>query len=83
MDNNLERDLKDFIRKEFLFDRPDTDLSNDLSLIESGIIDSLGIFTLISHLEDAFGVQIQPEDVVIENFETIDSIKKMIAERRG
>ena len=80
-DTDIERDLREFITKEFLQDLPDKTLANDLPLMESGIIDSLGIFTLIMFVEEAFGVKVEPEEVVLENFETIDAITRMVVER--
>ncbi len=80
-DTDIERDLREFITKEFLQDLPDTTLANDLPLMESGIIDSLGIFTLIMFVEEAFGVKVEPEEVVLENFKTIDAITRMVVER--
>ena len=78
---DIERNLKEFIRKEFMAGHPDVVLENDLSLIETGLIDSLGIFTLIAHLEESFGVKIASEDVVVENFETIETLKNLVLQR--
>ena len=38
---DIEQTIKEYIVKEFMFDRPTTVLDNDLPLIEEGIIDSL------------------------------------------
>ncbi len=79
---NIETVLKEFIAEEFMFDRPASDLSNDLSLIQEGIIDSLGIFMLVSFIDNQFGVKVEPEDVVLDNFETINKIKDLITARQ-
>ena len=79
---NIETVLKEFIAEEFMFDRPASDLSNDLSLIQEGIIDSLGIFMLVSFIDNQFGVKVEPEDVVLDNFETINKIKDLITTRQ-
>ena len=79
---NIETVLKEFIAEEFMFDRPSSDLSNDMSLIQEGIIDSLGIFMLVSFIDNQFGVKVEPEDVVLDNFETITKIKDLINARQ-
>ena len=79
---NMEQVLKEYIAQEFMFDRPASDLDGNISLIEEGIIDSLGIFMLISFIESQFGVKVQPEDVVLDNFKTIDTIKELIVTRQ-
>lgn len=81
MSDNIEQVLKNHIREEFMFDRGDEPLDSDLPLIQEGIIDSLAIFMLISFVEEQFNVKIQPEDVILDNFESIDAIKALIQRR--
>jgi acyl carrier protein len=79
----IEQRLKDYITREFMYDKSEMALANDLPLIDAGIIDSLGIFTLIAFIETELKVKVKPDDVVIENFETIDTIKQLIMNRQG
>lgn len=79
---NIESVIKEFIAEEFMFDREASELSNDVSLIQEGIIDSLGIFMLVSFIDNQFGVKVEPEDVVLENFETVSKIKELIVARQ-
>jgi acyl carrier protein len=78
--DNVEQLVKEFIIKEFAQDKPGIEL-NGQNLVEAGIIDSLGILMLISYIEEQFGVQVQPEDVVMENFCSIGAIKQLISQR--
>ncbi len=75
---HFEQLVTEFIREQFMFEHPDVELSAQLNLIEEGIIDSLGIFMLIDFIGQNFGVQIKPEQVILENFETIEAIKGMV-----
>ena len=56
------------------------DLSPSDSLLEKGVLDSLAIVKLLSYLEEEFDVEIDDADFDPENFETIDSIAKLVAE---
>ena len=47
-------------------------------LVTVGIIDSVDIVSLISELEDAFGIEIPMEDVVEDNFDTVPAMWAMI-----
>ena len=47
-------------------------------LVTDGIIDSVDIVSLISELEDAFGIEIPMEDVVEDNFDTVLAMWAMI-----
>lgn len=51
------------------------------SLTEKGIIDSLTIFRLVSFLEDSFGVRIGDDEIVNENFQSIETIESLVAEK--
>lgn len=77
MDNYKER-LEEFINEEFMVDKPDLTLTDDLLLIQDGVIDSLGIFILISFIEEEFGIKIDAGDVVLENFETLPKIVELV-----
>jgi len=49
-------------------------LQDNSPLLESGILDSLSILKLVLFLEQEFGVVMNAEDVIPENFETVDAI---------
>ena len=55
------------------------DLSYDQSLLESGAIDSVGIFELVTFLENEFGITIGDEQIVPGNFETVNAIAAFVA----
>ena len=77
--NNMEQSIREYIAQEFLHDRSPSDLEGDL--VEEGVIDSLGIMTLIAYVETQFGARIKPEDVVLENFKSVASIARLVSER--
>ncbi len=60
--------------------KSDIDISKDTSdnLIESGVIDSMDIVELLTSIEDAFGIEVDGDDIIPENFESIDSIEKLV-----
>jgi acyl carrier protein len=77
----MKQIVKDFIVKEFMLDDPNASVENDQPLMQEGIIDSLGIFTLIAFIEQQFRVKVQPEDVVLENFESVNKINSLIVSK--
>jgi acyl carrier protein len=81
--NSTEQAIKDYILKEFLFDKPGQRLESNDPLLAGDIIDSLGIFMLVAFMEKQFGVKVQPADLVLENFETVNAIKRLVEARRS
>ena len=77
--NNLEQLIKEYIAQEFLNDKPPIVLEGNL--VEEGVVDSLGIITLIAYVEKQFGARIKPEDVVLENFESVAAIARLVRQR--
>jgi acyl carrier protein len=55
------------------------DLGPDDPLLSRGLLDSLAIVKLLSFIEDEFDVEIADADFDPENFETLSSITKLIA----
>ena len=49
-------------------------ISDNDSLLESGIVDSLGILDIVAFLEETFSIQLSDEDMVADHFETVRSI---------
>lgn len=79
--SEIKQALTEQIATEFL-DGQTGDLSNQTRLVEDEIIDSLGIFLLLGFIKERFGVEVDPEDVTLENFATIDDIADLIEEKR-
>lgn len=73
--------LRQFIMEEFV--RDGSPIDETTNLLEQEIIDSLGIFTLISFIEDRFGVRVAPEEVNLENFETLAAIASLVDQKLG
>ncbi len=54
------------------------DLTSDDNLFETGALDSTGVMDLIIFIQEKFGVTIEVEEVIEENFESIRAVEKMI-----
>jgi acyl carrier protein len=73
--------LKDYIVTEFLHERDNAVLKDDAPLIESGIIDSMGLIRLILFIEEKFGIKIGEEELDMENFRTIGALTEFVTEK--
>jgi acyl carrier protein len=72
--------LMEYIRDEFARNRG-ADIKEDEDLLSSGLIDSLGILKLVSFIEDRFGIEVPGEDVVYDNFFSVDAMSRYLAGR--
>lgn len=58
--------------------KPDVEFTKDTRIVEDKIFDSLGMISLVAELSDEFDIEISPMDIVPENFETVETLYKMI-----
>jgi len=49
-------------------------------LIGEGILDSLALVDLIMHLEGEFGFAVEPDQLELDNFQTVERIGQMVAQ---
>lgn len=62
--------------------RPEFDFTQDVDFIEDGMLDSFDVVTLTTELEEKFGIQIDGEDIIPENFSSVQAIKYLIEKTR-
>ena len=53
------------------------------SLLQAGIIDSMGMVDLIAHLETAYGIIVDEDEMTPENFDSVDAVVAYIAAKKS
>lgn len=71
--------LTTFIANDF--SRDGTPVLGDTDLLLTGLVDSLGVVRIVIWIESALGIEIDPVDVVLENFQTIDQMAAYLRTR--
>ena len=74
----LNMNLWEFIFEQFLFHTDNGDLANDVSFLETGIVDSTGILEIIAFLEETYGISIEDEELVPENLDSVNNVVSFI-----
>ncbi|MCM8781690.1 MAG: acyl carrier protein [Candidatus Aminicenantes bacterium] len=75
---NTKEKIKHFFIKELMHEDDLSKINDTDSLIESGLIDSHAIMSLIAFLEDEFKIRIEPQDLLPENFDNINAISSLV-----
>jgi acyl carrier protein len=78
----INNKVKEFLQKETYRKIGNNEIDDNKNLLESGIIDSLGLIRLIEYLENVFSVNIPDEEVLAENFENMSAIIELIVKLR-
>lgn len=79
----IEATLWIYIRDNYLPRNTEAKLDDDENLFNSGILDSAGLIAFIVYLEKKFGMAIPDEDLLPENFSSLESITCYILKKKG
>ena len=79
---SVREQLRHFILTELKTKLTEGVLTDTYPLLEAEAIDSLAIFTIVQFLEDKFGIEVGDDDLVIENFATIDAMARMVDSKK-
>lgn len=78
----IKDQVRAFILESFYLSDP-AELTDDLSLIDSGIVDSTGMLDVILFLETEFDISVHDRETVPENLETLGRIADYVARKRA
>ncbi len=76
--DELKKIISDFINEEFLYDKKHIELTDNLNIIEQGILDSMDIFRLIQCIEEKVNVAFEPEEMIQTNFQSVNDIVNFV-----
>ena len=60
---------------------PGVDFEKEKALIDDGVLESLDIVSIVTEIMDAFDVEINVDDLLPENFNTVDAMLELIESR--
>jgi acyl carrier protein len=74
--------VRHFVVENFTFGRQ-TELTDEDSFQENGIIDSTGVLELIGFIEEHFALKLQDSDLIPENLDSIQRVTDFVQRRLG
>jgi len=72
----VKSEIRHFIVENFLYGQDDNTLGDDVSFMESGIIDSTGVLELVSFVQNKYKIRVSDEELIPTNF---DSLKLLVS----
>lgn len=70
-----------YIQEQLLGGDSEEDISVEDDLLNSGLLDSLGIVRLIAFIEGEYGIKVPPQDMVIANFVSVEAMVNYISNK--
>lgn len=70
--------MKDKIKEVLENIRPEFDFADSDNFLEDGLLDSFDLITLVSSLDQTFGISIEGTEMTPENFQNINTIENLV-----
>ena len=70
--------MKDKIKEVLENIRPEFDFADSENFLEDGLLDSFDLITLVSSLDQTFGISIEGTEMTPENFQNINTIENLV-----
>lgn len=74
--------IKKFLNERFLFNQA-AEIDEDASLIENGLVDSLGVLEIVGFIEEQFQLEVQDEDLTSDNLDSVNKIVRFVERKMG
>ncbi len=76
------KNIEKFLLTDIAADLGKQTLDPDEDLLDQRIIDSLGILKLVTFLEEAEDIQVHDEDIIPENFQSLNSMVRFVERKK-
>jgi len=80
-ERTMETTIRQYILENFLFTDEESALDVNDSFMEQGIIDSTGILEVIQFVEERFGIQVEDEEMIPENLDSVANLVKFVSQK--
>jgi acyl carrier protein len=77
----IEAEIREFIARNLLYSDGAFPYGDDVSFLDEGIIDSVGVLELVNFVGEHFGVTVSPNDITPENFDSVNRLSRFIRRR--
>ncbi len=80
--SDIQKQVREFIVENFMMGQDESDLDDAQSFLETGLLDSTGILEVIGFLEDTFGFDVEDEEMIPENLDSVNNLVAFIGKKQ-
>lgn len=77
----IKAQIRQYLAENFLFSSNGFNLGDDASLLEEGIVDSTGVLELVLFVEETYNVEVADDEIVPENFDTVNNLAAYVGRK--
>ena len=79
----VKKQIRDFILKNALSGSTGINLDDEDSFLEKEIIDSTGVLELVSFVEERFGIEVNDDELIPDNFDSVSKLNEYVKKKQG
>jgi acyl carrier protein len=79
---SMASEIERFVVEEIALGIGVESIDRDEDLLANGIVDSLGIMELVTFLEGRYGISVGDDDLVPENFQTVNGVVAFVERKQ-
>jgi len=74
----LEQEIRHFVVDNFFFGEEKREFSNEASFFDTGVLDSMGVLTLVSFVQEKYAIRVDDKDLVPDNFDSVHRVARFV-----
>jgi acyl carrier protein len=74
----IERKIRQFVVDNYFFGKDEREFSDEDSFLDKGVLDSLGILTLVSFIQQEYAIQIDDQELVPDNWDSVRRVAQFV-----
>jgi acyl carrier protein len=75
--DSIRAAVRGFILDRFYVPNPDK-LADDVSLLETGVVDSTGVLEVIGFLEEEYQIRVENSEILPENLDSVERLARFV-----
>ncbi len=78
---HIAQEVRQFVIDNFVFETGNGDFSNEDSFFDTGLLDSMGVLTLVEFVREKYGIAIEDNELQPENWDSVNRIATFVQAR--
>lgn len=77
----VEQEVRQFVMDNLYFAEDGGNFSDDDSFLEKGLVDSMGVLTLVSFVSGKYEIPVENEELIPDNWDSVTRIAGFVARK--
>lgn len=79
----VKQEIRNFIVDNFYYGQDTNALTDDVSFLENGIIDSTGVLELVSFIQETYAIEVLDDEIIPDNFDSLSKLSSFVARKKS